>query len=172
MFLSPTELISRLNLKPGDKVADFGTGSGANLQALSNLVGPTGKVYALDINQPLLERLQKEAEKFFYTNIEFALSDVEQKIYLENQSCQAVILSNILFQVADPDAVIKQAKRILKSDGFLLIVDWKSSFNHLGPHPNHVLPEEKILAILAKNNLQIKKHLPAGEFHYALLVMI
>jgi len=174
MFLSPAQIVTKLPLQAGQVVADFGCGSGAYLGPLSNAVGSQGKVYAFDLQKDILERLEREAEKFSYMNIEFAIVDVEDKTYLEKKSCDAIILSNILFQVANPLAVIREAKRILKPNGFLLIVDWKKNPAEklgikFGPHPTHVLGEEKVLAMLAKNDFSIKKHLPAGEFHYAFI---
>jgi SAM-dependent methyltransferase len=123
MFLSPQDLVHRLPLKKGDKACDFGCGSGAYLSSLSNMVGNIGKVFAFDIHQDMIERLQREAEKYGYDNVEFAACDIEKKTYLENYSIDAVILSNILFQLENPDAVIKEVKRVLKPNGFLLVVD-------------------------------------------------
>lgn len=172
MFLSPSQIIQRLNIKQGDIVCDFGCGSGAWLSELSKVVGNNGKVFALDINQGLLERLEKESKKYFYENIEFAVADVERKTYLENNFCDIVILSNILHQVENPINVILEAKRVLKQNGIILIIDWKDHFENkkIGPHRDHYISEEKLLAILAKNNLIIEKHLPAGDYHYALIV--
>ena len=177
MFLSPAQIVAKLPLQAGQVVADLGCGSGAYLGALSNAVGSQGKVYAFDIQKDILERLEREAEKFSYINIEFAVADVEDKTYLEKKSCDAVILSNILFQVENPLAVIREAQRVLKPNGFLLIVDWKKnpleeSGIRFGPKDRHLLGEEKVLAMLVKHDFSIKKHLPAGEFHYALIAEI
>jgi len=171
MFLSPTQIVSKLKLKKGDRVADFGCGVGGYLALLSEAVGRTGKVFALDLNENLLERLKLEAQKYGYDNLEFGVCDLLERSFLENKSCDLVILSNLLHQVDDQVRVILEAKRVLKNEGLLLIVDWKDHFKNkkIGPHPNHFVPEEKILAILAKNNLEVLRHLPAGDYHYAFL---
>ena len=56
-FVSPEVVASHFHLKAGDRVADFGAGSGFYLKTLSNLVGPSGKVYACEIQKPLVEKL-------------------------------------------------------------------------------------------------------------------
>jgi len=171
MFLSPDKIISKLKITKGDTIADFGCGSGGYLSLLSNAVGNEGKVYAIDINKDLLERLETEARKYGYDNLEFGVGNVLEESFLADKSCNLVILSNILHQVGNPVKVILESKRVLKQNGFILIVDWKDHFKNkkIGPHPDHFISEEKVLAILAKNNFEVIRHFPAGDYHYALL---
>ncbi|MDQ1282001.1 MAG: hypothetical protein QG630_352 [Patescibacteria group bacterium] len=169
MFVSPVQIIESLALRKGDTVADFGCGSGAYVFAASKIVGDRGRVYAVDIHRDILEKINREADKMNIINIDTLLTNVEEKVQIENLSCDVVIISNILAEIKDIDKVLEEVKRILKPDGYLLIVDWKDSDHALSQKRGHVIPEEKITAILAKNHFSIKKHFPAGNFHYAFI---
>ena len=169
MFVSPVQIVESLALRKGDIVADFGCGSGAYVFASSKMVGDRGKVYAIDIHREMLEKINREAEKMNIINIDTLLTNMEEKVQIEGLSCDVVILSNILAEINNLDKVLEEVKRILKPDGYLLIVDWKDSDHTLSQKRGHLIPEEKITAILAKNNFSIKKHFPAGNFHYAFI---
>lgn len=171
MFLSPIQIIESLALRKGDIVADFGCGSGAYVFAASSLLGDRGKVYAVDIHKQILEKIDKEAEKRNIVNIDTILANVEDKVPVESYSCDIVILSNILSELDNIDNAIQEAKRILKPDGVILIVDWKKTEHNLSLKRHAILEEEVITAVLAKHDLHIKKHFPAGNYHYAFSVM-
>ena len=80
------------------------------------------------------------------------------------------ILSNILFQLDDKAGAMKEAARVLKEKGRLLIVDWQESFGGLGPAPHHVFNQSQAEALAAKCNFKkLDSNLPGGEHHYAIL---
>lgn len=169
MFVSPVQIIESLALRKGDIVADFGCGSGAYVFAASKMVGDRGKVYAIDIHREMLEKINREADKMNIINIDTLLTDIEEKVQIENLSCDAVILSNVLTEINNIDKVLAEVKRILKPDGYLLVIDWKDLDHALSQKRGNIIAEEKITAILAKNNFAIKKHFPSGNFHYAFI---
>lgn len=169
MFVSPVQIIESLSLRKGDTVADFGCGSGAYVFAASKIVSDRGRVYAIDTHRDILEKINREADKMNIINIDTLLTDIEDKVQIESLSCDVVILSNVLSEINNVDKVLEEVKRILKPDGYLLVVDWKEIDHALSKKRGNVVPEEKITAILAKNNFSIKKHFPAGKFHYAFI---
>lgn len=169
MFVSPVQIIESLALRKGDVIADFGCGSGAYVFAASKIVGDRGRVYAIDIHREILEKINREADKMNIINIDTLLTDIEDKIQIENLSCDVVILSNVLGEIKNIDKVLQEIKRILKPNGYLLIIDWKDLDHALSKKRGNVVAEEKITAILAKNNFSIKKHFPSGNFHYAFI---
>ena len=171
MFLSPVQIVENLNLRRGDTVADFGCGSGAYVFAVSKIVGDRGKVYAVDIHKEILDKINREAEKMNLINIDTLLADIEKNVQIESLSCDAILLSNVLGQIKDFNNLLSEIKRILKPGGILLVVDWKKMDHPILNKRENIVPEEKIIAILAKSDFFIKKHLPAGEYHYAFIAM-
>ncbi len=167
MFISPEQIIDNLNLKQGDTVADFGCGAGAYVFAASEKVGDTGKVLAVDLDEAILEKIKRESEKKGNVNIKTILANVENVVPIENFSCDVIILSNLLSLVKNIDNILNQVKKYLKPEGYILVVDWKNSDSPLVKLRPAILDEEKAVAILAKNDFSVKKHFPAGEYHYA-----
>jgi hypothetical protein len=61
--------------------------------------------------------------------------------------------------------------KILKPEGELLIVEWSQSHGGIGPHPNHVVPEEKAEMLAQKHGFRLEKRLRAGDYHYAFIAL-
>lgn len=171
MFSDPNKNIEHFGLRSGMMVADFGSGSGFYTLASAQAVGPEGKVFSIDIQKALLSKVKDEANRRGLFNVEIIWGDIEEAggTRLRNESLDYVILSNILFQVSDREAVVKEAARILKKGGFSAVIDWTDSFGGLGPRPENVFPAETAKEIFQKNGFTIEKEFDAGEHHYGFI---
>jgi ubiquinone/menaquinone biosynthesis C-methylase UbiE len=171
MFLTPDHLVRELNLRPGDRVADLGAGAGAYTIALAREVGDIGQVYAVDVHREMLHTLAGTLERQKLLNVEVLWADIEKGIPIDAYSLDAVVMSNILFQLSDIDAALSYVAKILKPEGELLIVEWSQSHGGIGPHPNHVVPEEKAEMLAQKHGFRLEKRLRAGDYHYAFIAL-
>jgi len=171
MFSDPNKNIDQFGLRPGMFVADLGSGSGFYTLASAKAVGPEGKVFAIDIQKVLLSKVKDEANRAGLFNVEIIWGDIEKSggTRLREESLDCIILSNILFQVSDREAVIKEALRILKKGGFSAVIDWSDSFGGLGPRPENVFPVETAKEVFQKNGFVIEKELTVGEHHYGFI---
>lgn len=174
MFSDPEKNVKRFGLREGMYVADLGAGSGYYSIYASRIVGNKGKVYAVEIQQEVLYTLKKEAEKANLSNIEIIWGDVEKPggTKIKDTSMDAVILSNILFQTEDRNQLVKEAKRILKVGGKILLVDWSDSFNSMGPIDDHVVKEDKAKELFEKFGFTFKQNIDAGSHHYGMIFTI
>lgn len=167
-FLNPNKILDELDLREDMTAAEFGCGSGNFTIALAKrLIG--GRVYGLDVQAEALSALQGQARTERLSNIETIHCDLEQKggSTLPNDFIDLVLIPNVLFQAEDKETIIKEAVRILKIGGHVLIIDWKKE-SRLGPKTGRVFPEQ-LKEISAKLGLKLKKEFDAGSFHYALL---
>jgi ubiquinone/menaquinone biosynthesis C-methylase UbiE len=171
MFLTPDHLVRELNLRPGDRVADLGAGSGAYTIALAREIGDIGQVYAVDVHREMLHTLAGTLERQKLLNVEVLWADIEKGIPIDAYSLDAVVMSNILFQLSDIDAALSYVAKILKPEGELLIVEWSQSHGGIGPHPDHVVPEEKAEMLAQKHGFRLEKRLRAGDYHYAFIAL-
>lgn len=169
--MDPARMLAACNLQVTDTVADFGAGSGFMARALSSIV-TAGNVFAIEINRDLVSRVIHEVEERQIKNLHPLWGDIEISggSKLGDASVDMVVLSNILFQLDDKVGCIKEATRVLKPGGRILIVDWTESFGGLGPAPHHVF-EQKMAEDLLLNSgfTKLSDNLPAGEHHYAIL---
>ncbi|HJN62973.1 MAG TPA: methyltransferase domain-containing protein [Candidatus Paceibacterota bacterium] len=173
-FTDPKENLKELNLNDGMVVADLGAGVGNYTMLASKEVG-SGKVYAIDVQNGLLEKLQNDAIQKGISNIEIIWANLEKEAgsKLADNSVDAVIISNILFLIEDKNSFIAEAKRILRTGGEALVVDWSDSFSGLGPQQEHILSEEDAQKLFKDNNFEIKKILfDAGEHHYGFIAKL
>ncbi len=170
-FLTPEHLVRELYLKPSDRVADIGCGTGVYTIALAHDVGITGQVYAVDVHREALHTLAGTLDKRGIINVEMIWADVESQIPIDAYSLDAVVLSNTLFQFEKKEKALVNIARLIKPEGLLLVVDWSDSHGGLGPHSEHILKEEDAISLVQKHGFRIQKRLPAGDYHYAFLAI-
>lgn len=171
MISDPKKIIRDFMVREGSAVADFGVGFGHYAYALSEVVGEQGKVFAIDIQKNLLERLKKESEDKGIKNIEIIWGDVEVVggTKLRANSVDAVLVVNVLFQVESKAGLVNEAGRILKNGGKLLVVDWTESFGSMGPQPNMVVDAQTARRIFETGQFEFQKEIDAGEHHYGIV---
>ena len=167
-FLNPNDILKQLNLKESMTVADLGCGSGGWVIPLAKKL-EGGKVYAIDILEEPLSALKAKANLEKLTNIQSIVADVEKGVDIWEESCDWVLMSNLLFQCEDKKKVLQEAKRILKKRGKILVVDWKVEAA-MGPKEGRVSPEE-VKKIAETLDLKTEKELDAGAYHYGLILV-
>ena len=171
MFSDPAKNVPYFGLAEGNRVADFGAGSGAYSLEMAKRVGSSGMVYALEVQKEVLERLAREAKAQKAHNLKVIWADVDKLggSKLPDNSLDAVLLANVLFQSDQKYTMILEAKRILHAGGRVIIIDWSGSFNQLGPVPERVIKPEQVKEITAQAGLKFLNDFPAGANHYGLI---
>jgi ubiquinone/menaquinone biosynthesis C-methylase UbiE len=170
-FSNPNQNARNVGFKEGMKVADFGVGSGAYTVALADIVGPSGVVYAVDVQRELLTRVQNNAVQEGYENIEIVWGDIETigGVRIRDGYLDGVVLSNTLFQVDDKISTIQEAWRVLQPGGILVVIDWLDSFGGLGPPQNSVVTQAETTVLCTDNGYAFKKDIDVGKHHYGLI---
>ena len=164
-FLNPEKILQQLELTKGMIAADFGSGSGGWAIPLAKKL-EEGKIYAIDILEEPLSALRLKIKTGKIFNVEAVKSNVEKTSKLISNSCDLVLMTNLLFEVEDKKKVLEEGKRVLRKGGKILIVDWKEGVS-LGPQKK-VLPEE-IKKVAKELNLETEKEFEAGIYHYGLI---
>ena len=169
-FLDPEEIIKQLNIKKGIKIADFGCGAGYFTIPLAKLVGNEGRVYALDVLEQALESVRSRAKLEGLFNIETRRCNLEilNNSGLENDSVDLVLLANILFQSENKIDIIKEAKRVLKKGGEMIIIDWKPN-QPMGPPENLVVSLDFIKKTIKDLEFDFKKEFPVDKYHWGMI---
>lgn len=171
MFMDPARMLAACNIQTTDTVADFGAGSGFMSRAVAS-IATQGNVFAVEINRDLVARMIHEVDEKQIKNLHPLWGDIELDggSKIASGSVDMVILSNILFQLDDKASCIREASRVLKPGGRMLIVDWSESFSGLGPAPHHVFAQPMAEALVQEKGFtKLSDTLPAGEHHYAIL---
>lgn len=169
-MINLTQVIQEAGILPGETIADFGAGSGFIAVELAKKVGPEGKVYAIDILEAPLEVIEAKikTEKLF--QLETIKSDLEkpQGSTLEANSCDWVVIANLLFQIKEPAIIIKEAQRVLKPGGKIMILEWLPE-KLISPQGHFLHSPNEIKRILSEAGFSPVKELKPGENHYGFI---
>jgi len=170
-FLNPQTIVNLLPLSENMVVADFGCGNGYFSIELAKRVKPNGRVIALDIWKPSLESLSFKAKVEGLNNIiqpKWANLELDKGSGLDNASCDLVFMANILFEVKDKKQLIKEAQRILKPEGFLVIIEWEPDKL---PNKQFLFPisKQEVIELAESFNFHLERELVVAVTHYGLL---
>ena len=171
MFSDPENNIKEFALAPGMIVADFGSGSGFYTMSAARAVMPGGKVFAVDIQKDLLEKLKNGARQSQLSNIDVIWGDLEQVggTTLRENSLDAVIVANIIFQIENKENLCLEIRRVLRPNARVLVVDWASSFGGIGPQEKDVVSKITMTAIFQDHGFVLDREISAGAQHYGLI---
>lgn len=169
MFTDPAKNLKAFGLKEDNIVADLGAGTGFYSIAAGMLV-PQGKVYAVEINKDFLATIKNKATEAHLNNVEILWGDIEKMegTKIGNGIVDAVIASNVLFQVEDEDKFIEEIKRILKQRGRVLLIDWSES-SIMGA--TTIIPKNKAREMFERKGFVWERDINAGEHHYGMILV-
>ncbi len=128
-FSSRRDALKEAGIKPGFHALDYGCGPGSYIIVTAELVGKSGKIYALDIHPLAIQMVQSIVSKRQLTNVETICSDC--KTGLPDNSVDVVLLYDTFHVLSDPNRVLEELHRVLKPNGILSFSDHHMEENEI-----------------------------------------
>jgi len=144
----PEKALDALNLKPGMVVADIGAGVGYMSLRLAKRVGPSGEVYANDLQPEMLAKLRENASHAKINNVMTVLGDVTDP-KLPANIMDLVLLVDVYHEFSQPQQMLRKIRETLKPDGRLVLLEYRAE------DPNvPIISEHKMTVAQVKTELE------------------
>ena len=156
------QLVERLELKPGSRVADLGAGNGRYSLALAVRVGTTGKVYATELDKKKLEEIRRAVQARKLANVE-VIEGAVSATNLPEACCDALFSRNVYHHLTDPAAINADIRRALRPGGRLLVIDfepggildWIRVPGIAKRHRGHGTPKERVVREVTASGFEL-----------------
>ncbi len=164
----PEKILIDIGLKPGMTFADVGCGDGYFALPAARMVGPKGRVIAVDIDEGAIARLRQQAAEEGLNQLSAEVQAAEEPIACEG--CADFVFFGIdLHDFADPLRVIQNAKRMLRPSGRLVDLDWKAEPMQFGPPLKKRFSPDKARRLIESGGFRVASASEAGPYHYIII---
>jgi ubiquinone/menaquinone biosynthesis C-methylase UbiE len=164
-WFNPEKILQDAGLVEGMVFVDVGSGDGFFTMLAAQVVGKTGRVYAVDTDAKAIDRLKRKATNRGFPNVKAIVAEAEENVFCD--ACADVIFySIVLHDFNDPAKVLQNARRTLKPSGMVVDLDWKKQQMPFGPPIQIRFSEEKASALLEAAGFKIQNIAVVGPYHY------
>ena len=160
-LLPPEKILRGFGLKKGMSFVDVGAGTGFFSRAAAQIVGESGKVFALDVSQQMIETLQElgvtEQVKVFRSK--------EYEIPLQDSVADMTWLAFVTHENPDVPRLVREAARITTEGGKIVIVEWKKQDEEMGPPMHERLGQDTLKGELKEFRLKGEGSLNSSHYY-------
>jgi len=133
---APSRALQIMGVVEGSTVADVGAGSGYFTERLARLVGPSGRVFATDIQQGMLDLAARRLQRQGLHNVTLVLSEPANP-RLVAASVDMVLMVDVYHELGDPMTVLRHLREALKPSGRLVLIEYKGEDPTIPILPSH-----------------------------------
>ena len=163
----PQRLISMLPVLVYHEVADIGCGPGFFTIPFAKYLFD-GKVYAIDVQQEMLDAAQEQVKEVNLTNVEMKLAG-ENELPLEDDSLDGAFIAFVLHETESPTTMLSEARRCLRKGGWLAALEHKETAED-GPPVNRRLDETEVGDMARELGFRIETAHNLNDHHYMLVM--
>jgi ubiquinone/menaquinone biosynthesis C-methylase UbiE len=161
----PKRILIELGLKSGSTFIDVGCGTGFFSIPAAKIVNFKGTVYAIDSNSYAIEELKNIVAKERLANIQIIEGRAEELIICE-RCADMIFFGIVLHDFIDPKKVLRNARKMIKSSGRLINLDWKKRLMNIGPPFHKRFDEEQSKILIENAGFKVSNIEDSGNYHY------
>lgn len=155
---APDAALDAIGIPRGATVADVGAGVGYFTWRLAERVGPSGKVYANDIQQAMLEKLRGNMEARHLTNVQTVLG-AEDDPKLPAGAVDVILLVDVYHEFSEPQKMLQKMRQALKPDGRLVLLEYRKEDPSIPIRPEHKMSADEVRAEVQPEGFRFEKNL-------------
>ncbi len=153
---APEMAIEAMGVLKGMNVADIGAGTGYFSIRLAGKVGPTGRVYANDVQPEMLARIRERTAKLHLTNIETVLgSEADPRLPIGKMDI--VLLVDVYHEFSQPQRMLDAIRTSLKPDGRLVLLEYRKEDPTIPIRPDHKMSIPEVRTELEAQGFRMEK---------------
>ena len=166
--LEPHRVMALIPLLAHHRVADIGCGPGYFAIPLGKFLFD-GKVYALDVQQEMLDATNEELERLRLSNVE-TIRSTERKIPLEAGSLDGALAAFVLHEADNPKKLLQETLRCLRVGGWFALMEWHKREIEDGPPVEDLIEEADLRDMAQKVGFRFTSRHSLNDNHYMLLM--
>ena len=149
-------LLANLGVKPGMTICDMGCGNGFYALQLAKMVGPDGRILAVDIQPEMLKLLKDRAAKKQITNVEPILSEAHDPKLPEGK-IDLILLVDVYHEFSHPEQMLAAMRRSLSPTGLIALLEYRAEDPKVPIKPLHKMTKKQILKEFPPNGFKLVK---------------
>jgi len=151
-----SEMVTALKIKPGMSICDMGCGNGFHTLTMAKLTGKTGKVYAVDIQQEMLDFLeQRRKEAKIQDGIIVPILGGENDPRLPENSIDLLLMVDVYHEFWEPEAMLAHIRKSLKPGGRVALVEYRAEDETVPIKPDHKMSKVQIMKEYTANGFKL-----------------
>jgi arsenite methyltransferase len=155
-YQKPHEVLTALNIKPGEVIADIGAGSGYFTFRLSHHVGDKGKIYAVDVSPDMVRHINRRIRETKAINVVTILADNDDPL-LADQSVNRFFICDVWHHVENQSKYLSLMKKMLKPGGEIVMIDFHKKELPFGPPMQMKIAREDLIKQMEANGFKLSK---------------
>lgn len=171
-LIDPYALLERLGVEAGWVIADLGCGSlGHFVFPAAAAVGAGGRVYAIDVQQTAIKRLEHDVRDHQYWHVRPIWADIEapRPTPVPSSSVDLTLIVNTLYLARERTRWIEEAWRMTRPHGQLMVIDWRPEAAPLGPEASLRLHPDALRDFICAYGWQLEADIDVGDHHFGCL---
>ncbi len=137
-------MLEQLQIKPGQTICDLGCGNGYHSLVMAEKTGAAGLIYAVDVQQEMLDMLQRRAGERNITNIKPVLGKYWDP-NIPPGSCDLILLVDVYHEFSHPVQMLTAMHQALKPGGQVALVEYRAEDDRVPIKPEHKMTRAQIM---------------------------
>lgn len=151
-----TLMRQELKVKPGMVVCDMGCGNGYHTLPLAEMVGATGKVFAVDAQPEMIQMLRTRIDVKGLKNIE-PINSLFHDPKLPPNTCDMILMVDVYHEFSHPVQMLAGMRAALKPDGLLVLAEYRAEDDTVPIKPEHKMSKAQITKEMNANGFTLKR---------------